>query len=441
MVVSDTPDTPDTPAAVAAHRVLKWLQAGELSSSEAAEGWAFSERTPDAEEAQLQFAIWARPLGAGRSWRQVGERRAVLEVLDDRGRPFLLRVVASADGTGRVVSFALMHKTPDDLVVRQATPADAAALRALEARVPVQHLQSTLRYDRPDPFAQLRLVDATPVFLVVEADGEIIAQHVDLHGTRRIGGADRRCVYRMRTRIAPEHQGRGVWPALNWVSGDHISDDDFERLVEISFIATGNEDVDDIMSGAQATRFWSAETHRLTFRTGSAAWTAGPASASRRGSRADASTVASLLAETHGHAEMVPAFTAGWLRDRLERSPNDYGWADLTLVGEAVVGVWSSGVELTVEDEAGAEVRRTALVADWGARGDAAELLLALRAAIHRAKETGTTHVSLFASPSSPLYAALAEHAVEIDRYRFWCRVPEPDDAASRGLYVDPLWF
>jgi hypothetical protein len=103
--------------------------------------------------------------------------------------------------------------------------------------------------------------------------------------------------------------------------------------------------------------------------------------------------------------------------------------------------VWSSGVELTVEGSAGTEVRRTALVADWGARGDAADLVTALHAAVRRSVDSGATHLSLFASPSSAFYAVLAERATEIDRYRFWCRIPEPEDAANRGVYVDSLWF
>lgn len=68
----------------------------------------------------------------------------------------------------------------------------------------MEHDGVTIAYRRTDPFAQFRLVDADVVCLLAEVDGHPAAQHIDLHGTRRIGGTDHRCVYRMRTRILPE---------------------------------------------------------------------------------------------------------------------------------------------------------------------------------------------------------------------------------------------
>jgi hypothetical protein len=436
----ELPDLETSPLALASNRVIRWLRAGELSELEAAEGWSFSARLPDVAAAQQQFRTYARPIEAVTSFTQISPRRAHLEIEDPHNRMFNLRVIASGDGTGRVVYFSIAHQIPPNIVVRRAVEADSDALQAIEAATPVTHDGMTIRYLRADPFAQFRLVDADVVCLLAEVDGQPAAQHIDLHGTRRLGGTDHTCVYRMRTRILPEYQGRRLWPALNWTAGDTISDDANEVLVETSFLALGNTKIDDLL-GEQASRLWNPEVHKLTFDLRTAPGGPLRGTGSRRGRPSDAASIARRLDQTHGRSELAPVFTERWVRDRLTRSASDYTWNDLVLLGDAAVGVWDPGLELTIDRNGDTEVRRQAFVLDWGSEGSNDDVLGALAVAMEGLKAPGATHLSLFASPALPAYELLADLAAEIDRYRFFCRVPEPPDAAERGVHVDPLWF
>ena len=155
----------------------------------------------------------------------------------------------------------------------------------------------------------------------------------------------------------------------------------------------------------------------------------------------DAASIARRLDQTHGRSELAPLFTEHWVRDRLTRSASDYSWNDLIVLGDAVVGVWDPGLELTIDRNGDLEVRRQAFALDWGSNSSNEDLLGALAVAMDGLKASGATHLSLFASPALPAYEPLADLAAEIDRYRFFCRVPEPPDAAAHGIHVDPLWF
>lgn len=440
MTAATSIDPESSPLALASSRVLGWLRAGELTDIDAEEGWWFSERVPDVAAAHQQFRTYARPIEAVRSYTEVTPRRALLEIEDPRGRLFNLRVIASGDGSGRVVYYSIAHQIPPDVVVRRATEDDSETLRTIEAATPVEHDGVTIAYRRTDPFAQFRLVDADVVCLLAEVDGHPAAQHIDLHGTRRIGGTDHRCVYRMRTRILPEYQGRKVWPALNWTAGDTIDDADNETLVETSFLALGNTKIDDLL-GEQASRLWKPEVHKLTFDLRTPGAASSGATGDRRGAPGDADRIARCLDGTHGRSELAPTFTERWVRERLSRSPFDYTWSDLVVLGDAAVGVWDPGLALTIDRGGDVEERRQAFVLDWGSEGSTEDLIGALVVAMGRLTASGTTHLSLFASPALPAYQRLSELAVEIDRYRFFCRVSEPPGAADRGVHVDPLWF
>ncbi len=144
---------------------------------------------------------------------------------------------------------------------------------------------------------------------------------------------------------------------------------------------------------------------------------------------------------THSQCELAPAFTKRWVSDRLTRSAADYTWSDVVLLGDAAVGVWDPGLELTIDRGGDIETRRQAFVLDWGTEGSTDDLIGALSAAIEKLAASDATHLSMFASPALATYGRLADLAAEIDRYRFFCRVPERPDAAERGIHVDPLWF
>ena len=62
----------------------------------------------------------------------VGE--PLLEIDDPRSRLFNLRVIASGDGSGRVVYYSIAHQILPDVVVRRATEDDSETLRTIERR-------------------------------------------------------------------------------------------------------------------------------------------------------------------------------------------------------------------------------------------------------------------------------------------------------------------
>jgi hypothetical protein len=75
--------------------------------------------------AQQQFRTYARTIQAVTSFTQVSPRRALLEIEDTSNRMLNLRVIASGDGSGRVVYFSIAHQIPPDIVVRRAIEADS----------------------------------------------------------------------------------------------------------------------------------------------------------------------------------------------------------------------------------------------------------------------------------------------------------------------------
>jgi hypothetical protein len=130
------PDSSSSPLAHASNRAISWLLAEELTDADVAEGWAFSERVPDLAAAKRQFRNSARPIEEVTSYIEASARVAVLEIRDPQGRFLNLRVFASGDGTGRVVSFGIYHRIPSDVVIRRATDDDRETLRDIEFATP-----------------------------------------------------------------------------------------------------------------------------------------------------------------------------------------------------------------------------------------------------------------------------------------------------------------
>ncbi|MGH7786326.1 MAG: hypothetical protein ACRERC_05630 [Candidatus Binatia bacterium] len=168
---------------------------------------------------------------------------------------------------------------------------------------------------------------------------------------------------------------------------------------------------------------------------------AGPP-AGRAATPEDAARIVALLNATHEREELFIPYTVERLAARLEREPALYGWAHLRLGASAVVGIWPAGVRLLRETGATREESVRALVLDFGcAPGAEDELIGLLRAACGPLAKAGFTLLSLFSSPGGPARAALTALAVRVEPYVFNMGLPEPEDIASRGLYVDQLYF
>lgn len=156
----------------------------------------------------------------------------------------------------------------------------------------------------------------------------------------------------------------------------------------------------------------------------------------------DAERIVALINAAHQREELFLPYTVQRLAARLEREPATYGWTHL-LVGEpAVVGVRAASVRIQREGRGGREESGRALVIDTGfARGAEGDLVALLRAWCATLMAHGFTQMTLFTSPGSPGRDTLHRLAARIEPYHFNIGVPEPPDIATRGLYVDQLYF
>jgi hypothetical protein len=97
-----------------------------------------------------------------------------------------------------------------------------------------------------------------------------------------------------------------------------------------------------------------------------------------------------------------------------------------------------------VERNAVSEESRRGLVLDYGFCDDAqgrADFEALLRAWCALALEAGQTHLSIFTSDPSRNAELLRRVATKIEPYEFPSSLPEPDDLAHSGLYVDQIYF
>lgn len=318
---------------------------------------------------------------------------------------------------------------PPDITLRAARPSDAAALRALELRCSIVMGNVRVTYDRgEDYFAGGRLVGQSNP-LVAEKDGALVAVHCVLNHELRVGGRTFQAT--CTTAVSSLESRGGLFSALQ---GAEIERNAHKNEILYSYVAVGNE------AGLRLVpvRSWSARPERLMIdcHTQAGARQGRPARAE------DAQRIVALINGAHEREEPFLPYTVERLATRLGREPETYGWAHLLLGERAVVGVWPAGMRVLRQTPDGREESVRALVLDTGFAPDAeGELVALLRAWCGTLIGRGFTHLSLFTSPGSPGYEALLPLAMRVEPYHFNIGLPEPPDVATRGLYVDHLYF
>jgi hypothetical protein len=320
---------------------------------------------------------------------------------------------------------------PSGWVVRPAQASDAAALRELERACPIVAGDARITYDRGrDYFAGARLSGGI-TGTVAERDGNLAAMHCMLTHALRVDGKQFRATYLHHSRIRSDAQGAGLFSALNGAELErHAADSE----TFYSYVAVGNEAALRIVPVPQ----WTIRPERLVIDCGSHA---GP-SRGRPAVPDDAARIVELVNAAHGREELFVPYTVARLADRVTRERKLYGWHDL-LVGErAVVGVWAAGLRIVRDTPAGREDSVRALVLDTGFEpGAEAELAALVRAWCGRLQALGITHLTVFTSPGAPDRDSLHALAARVEPYHFNIGLPEPADVATRGLYVDQLYF
>ena len=322
-----------------------------------------------------------------------------------------------------------------EVVSREATLADAAVLADIERRCPIVLGDGvTMTIERGDDyFAYTRLMDDFVVALGF-VDGKPAGVNVSAVHTVRVGGQDFRTHAFAHLRILPEHQKKGLWGAINRV---------FDAKYEKEFNSTAYPSVDNaaMLRGFARAPRWSKHQIRAQL---PCATLAGPQIA-RPATPRDAARVVEILNATHERDEWYLPYSVESFTARVERSPRDYCWERVRMTDRAVVGVWPAGdtVRFIIESKGQRVESRRGLALDWGfLPGAEDEFEALLRAQCGWLHCRGLDRLSLFTSEGSAGFDRVSALASELERYVVISfGIPEPPGAASRGLYVDPIYF
>lgn len=324
-----------------------------------------------------------------------------------------------------------------EVVSREATIEDAATLADIERRCPiVLGDETTMTIERGDDyFAFTRLMDNFLVALGF-VDGKPAGVNVAALHSVRVGGRDYRIHAFAHLRILPEHQKKGLWGAIN-----RVFDEKYPEGSSDGSTAYPSVDNAAMLRGFAGAPRWSVHQIRAQL---SCASLAGPL-VGRAATPRDAPRIVEILNATHEHDEMFLPHTVESFTARVERSPQDYCWERVRMTERAVVGVWPAGdtVRFIIESKANRIESRRGLALDWGfAPGAEDEFEALLRAQCGWLANRGLDRLSVFTSEASAGYECVRALASELERYVVISfGISEPPGAATRGLYVDPIYF
>jgi hypothetical protein len=348
-----------------------------------------------------------------------------------------LSLEVEAIDTHRITSLTRDRILDFDVVSREATPADAAVLADLERRCPIVLSDGvTMTTDRGDDyFAFTRLMDDFLVALGF-VDGNPAGVNVAARHTVRVGGRNYRMDAYAHLRILPEHQKKGLWGAIN-----RVFDEKFPEGSSDGSTAYTSVDNSAMLRGFAGAPRWSIHQIRAQLLT---AQLAGPL-VGRPATPRDASRIVEILNATHERDEMYLPYTVESFTGRAGRSPQDYSWDRVRMTDRAVLGVWPAGdtVRFIIESKDSRVESRRGLALDWGfLPGAEDEFEALLRAQCGWLANRGLDRLSIFTSEASAGYERVRSMAIDLERYVVISfGMPEPPGAATRGLYVDPIYF
>jgi len=371
----------------------------------------------------------------GVSYGSASDTTLEATVVAVKERRWKLSLAVEADPPHRIAALQWERINDFDLLVREATPADAAVLADVERRCPIVVGDTRLWFDRGDDyFAGVRLMEDPTVGLAV-VDGAPAAVTCGARHTVRIGGEMRSIVTVSHLRVLPEHQRKGLWGAANRVLDKYWP----QVAGSNAFIAVDNAGM---QHGFRNTPDkWPTTVLAARIAT---ARLAGP-SAGRPATPADAAAVVARLNAFHGGEEMFVPYTEASLAARLARAPDLYGWERVWLAEGAVVGVWPAGRARRAVTERGGEqsFSEPGVVLDYAFESGAEAAFAALIGAwCGWLAGRGMNRLTLLTSPASPGVDQVRALADDVEAFNHWTPgIPPPPDAAGKGLYIDPIYF
>lgn len=350
---------------------------------------------------------------------------------NEPGKPWLATFRVAEPSPHVITWLQFVRDVGEGVVIREATAAEGPILAELERRSPLTVGGASITYDRGDDFfAFARLMEET-VNLVAEEDGRILALHCGALHRVVVGEKKFQAMLLHHTRVPREHQKKGLFSPLNVKVFQAFED----RMNEAyAYVAVDNA----VASRLGGPGSWSFPVLRGLLRCEALA---GPR-VGRPAMPEDSSRLVEILNSCHSGEEMYLPFTPESFAARLERAPDLYAWERVWVTDRAVVGVWPA--ELRVSREEGGQRTETvrATVLDYGFLPDAEEEFESLlRAWCAWLAERGTSELALVTSAGSPNYPVVSRLAVQMDAFDFRMGAPEPEGAAQRGLYVDPIYF
>ena len=319
----------------------------------------------------------------------------------------------------------------EGVVIREATESEGPLLADLERRAPLAVGDVSLTYDRGDDFfAFARLMEET-VNLVAEEGGQIMGLHCGALHRVVVGGKEYRAMLVHHTRIPREHQKKGLFSPLNVRVFQA-----FEGRMDApyGYVAVDNTAANRLGGPGS----WSFPALRGLLQCESLA---GPP-AGRAAKPADASRLVEILNICHRGEEMYLPYTAESFAARLQRATELYSWEQVWVTDQALVGVWPARLRVVREENGRRAETVRATVLDYGFLPEAEqEFEGLLRSWCSWLFERGTSELAVMTSEGSPNYHTVKKLAAQIDAFDFRMGAPEPEGAAKRGLYVDPVYF
>jgi hypothetical protein len=424
---------PDTPAGRQAAWFLHHANAGgrELTLDEIAEHMSFPE--PWTPQGSLErFRADQSPPQITKV-NEISPHEITVHLADatETLKPVVITVHVAEEPPHRIIRLDWVRDVGEGVVIREALESEGPILADLERRAPIIIDSASITYDRGDDFFAFARLMEENVSLVAVDHGEIAALNCATLHRVVIGGKEYHAMLLHHSRVPKDHQRKGLFSPLN-VRAFNM----FQGRMDAAYayVAAGNTTARRL-SGPDS---WSFPALRGVLRCETLA---GPP-VGRSATPADAGRIVEILNGCHQGEAMYLPYTVDSFTARLKRAPELYSWDRVWLTDRAVVGVWPAGLKVTRE-EGGVRtesVRASAL--DHGfLPGAEDEFESLLRAWCGWLAERGTTELALYTSEGSPNYRVVKSLASQIDVYDFRMGVPEPDDAAEHGLYVDAVYF
>jgi len=353
--------------------------------------------------------------------------------LDPKGRASYLRI--ALDDESKVRSLAFLRPLPADIKVRPATAADWSRVAALEPRCPTVNRQGTsTAIDRGQRGADHFRLQGEVALSVAESNGELVGARALPVRNCVLDGIPRRLMFSHFVRVLPEYQSIGLYPHLHVVAREQVIGAD-------RTFAYMDPENDAMRAALGGQRGWN---HRVRQVFVNCAVQSDPADSKVAHIADNLDDLCRLINAANGSKFFFSPYTSASLTERLSRAPHCYSIHNFLANADATLGIYWEGQQRTTTQRNG-EVRRTihGTIMDLGFQGDPERggLEALIREACREAVIRGMSHLTVFTSDNAPEAALLTRLAEDTHAFEFFGPGDEPADIASRGLYVDAIYF